>query len=130
MIGIYFLKQKDTVVYVGQSIDIKARVKQHKKTDKIFDNYAHIECTKRLLDCTEMAYIAHHRPKYNIVGIDIAVIKSYSVTKIKSAKKKFNGMVSLTKEVKKKLKRVADRLDMPMAQVINMLLNKWLEENK
>jgi len=39
-------------------------------------------------------------------------------------------MVKLTKEVHKKLKRVAERMDMPMAQVVNQLLNKWLEENK
>ena len=39
-------------------------------------------------------------------------------------------MVSLTKDVHKKLRRVAERMDLPMAQVINQLLNKWLEENK
>jgi antitoxin component of RelBE/YafQ-DinJ toxin-antitoxin module len=39
-------------------------------------------------------------------------------------------MVALTKEVKKKLRRVAERLDMTMAGTINYLLNKWLEEHK
>lgn len=39
-------------------------------------------------------------------------------------------MVKLSKEVYEKLKSVANRLDMPMTQVINMLLNQWLKENK
>ena len=38
-------------------------------------------------------------------------------------------MIKLSKAVKDKLKLVADRLDMPMTQVINMLLNDWLKNN-
>jgi len=38
--------------------------------------------------------------------------------------------VNITKETFKKLARVADRMDLPKAQVVNQLLNKWLEENK
>ncbi len=39
-------------------------------------------------------------------------------------------MIKLSKEVYQKLKDVANRLDMPMTQVINMLLNEWLKNNK
>ena len=39
MIGIYLLKKKDKVVYVGQSINIEQRIKKHKKSEKKFDDY-------------------------------------------------------------------------------------------
>ena len=38
-------------------------------------------------------------------------------------------MVKLTKVVHKKLKDISERLDMPMAQVVNMLINDWLKNN-
>jgi len=39
-------------------------------------------------------------------------------------------MIRLSIEVKDKLRSIAKELDMPMAQVVNMLLNKWIKENK
>jgi len=39
-------------------------------------------------------------------------------------------MIKLTKEVKAKLKMVSEKLDMPMSQVVNMLLNEWIKNNK
>jgi len=39
-------------------------------------------------------------------------------------------MVKLSKEVYNKLKSVSKELDMPMTQVINMLLNEWIKANR
>lgn len=39
-------------------------------------------------------------------------------------------MVKLSKEVYNKLKSVANELNMPMTQVINMLLNDWIKANR
>jgi len=39
-------------------------------------------------------------------------------------------MVKLTKEVYDKLKSISKELNMPMAQVVNMLVNVWIKENR
>lgn len=39
-------------------------------------------------------------------------------------------MVKLSKEVKAKLKSIADELNMPMSQVVNMLINDWIKANR
>jgi len=65
-IGIYLLKQKDTVVYVGQSIDVDLRLSVHKKEElKEFDNVYIIECDRENLDSAEAFYIHYYMPKYN-----------------------------------------------------------------
>jgi antitoxin component of RelBE/YafQ-DinJ toxin-antitoxin module len=38
-------------------------------------------------------------------------------------------MLKLTKEVKEKLRFISEKLDMPMAQVVNMLVNQWIKDN-
>lgn len=79
MIGIYLLTKKDIVVYVGQSINIENRVKQHSKTDKDFDDYIAIECTRNLLNETEEAYILRFNPVYNIKRAEINTEKSVCI---------------------------------------------------
>lgn len=37
--------------------------------------------------------------------------------------------IKLTKAVYEKLKAIADKLDMPMAQVVNMLCNKYTNKS-
>lgn len=39
-------------------------------------------------------------------------------------------LVKLTKEVHQKLKEMSKELNMPMSQCINMLVSKWLKDNK
>ena len=39
-------------------------------------------------------------------------------------------MIKLSKEVYAKLKEMSDKLNMPMAQCINMLVSQWLKDNK
>lgn len=63
MTGIYLLIKDGGVVYVGQSINIERRIKQH--TDKEFDSYEAIKCDGDLLDSAEAFYITLHNPKYN-----------------------------------------------------------------
>ena len=66
IIGIYLLKQKDKVVYVGQSIDISFRVKTHSMDNlKEFDDISIIECSKKNLNSVESFYIQYYNPRYN-----------------------------------------------------------------
>jgi len=39
-------------------------------------------------------------------------------------------MVKLTKEVHAKLKSISEELNMPMSQVVNMLINNWIKDNR
>ena len=67
MIGVYFLRKKNKIVYVGQSTNIKQRICQHKSDPKKdFDNYTYVECKKELLDTTEEYFIFAHNPIFNI----------------------------------------------------------------
>jgi len=64
MIGIYLLKKKGTIIYVGQSIDVGARLNQHKnKID--FDSYDTIGCSTFNLDYMEQLYIDKYNPSEN-----------------------------------------------------------------
>lgn len=38
--------------------------------------------------------------------------------------------IKLTKEVYLKIKKMSQKLQMPMTQCINMLVNQWLKDNK
>lgn len=63
--GIYFLIKDREIVYVGQSMNVAARVSQHKKT-RDFDSWSWIPCdTQDLLDL-ERAYIRKFRPELNM----------------------------------------------------------------
>jgi hypothetical protein len=61
--GVYFLIEGDEVVYVGQSVNVYARIAQH--AAKIFDRYAFIPCSVDALDRLESLYIHFLRPKLN-----------------------------------------------------------------
>jgi len=65
MCGVYFLVSNDRVVYVGQSVNIPARVAQHKTSGKTFDRVAFVECEKEWLNVLESLYIHVLRPLLN-----------------------------------------------------------------
>jgi predicted GIY-YIG superfamily endonuclease len=60
---IYFLMDKDEVVYVGQTKFGTSRPLQHK--DKVFDSFYMKECPIPLLDKQEREMILKYKPKYN-----------------------------------------------------------------
>jgi hypothetical protein len=64
--GVYFLCDTSNVVYVGQSINIPARIRQH-ETDgyKEFTSWAYVECPPHALNFLETLYILSLKPKYN-----------------------------------------------------------------
>jgi len=64
--GVYFLLLGDEVVYVGQSVNIHARIAQH--TGKTFDRYAYVPCLADQLDVLESLYIHCLQPKLNLYG--------------------------------------------------------------
>ena len=61
--GVYFLVDVDEVVYVGQSVNVYARIPQHH--DKHFDRYLYIPCKHELLNALESLYIHCFQPKLN-----------------------------------------------------------------
>jgi hypothetical protein len=63
-IGVYFLVQDHRVVYVGQSVNILTRIREH-RASKVFNRFAYVACTKDELDFLESLYIHYLRPKYN-----------------------------------------------------------------
>lgn len=65
--GIYFLVRGATVVYVGQSVNIAARVGQH--TDKPHDRVFYLEVARPYLNRVENAFISLLRPQYNATSI-------------------------------------------------------------
>ena len=65
--GVYFLIQDGQVVYVGQSVSVETRIRDHannKYEIKVFDRYAYIPCEKQQLDVLESLYIHALNPKY------------------------------------------------------------------
>jgi hypothetical protein len=67
--GIYFLMNGPEILYVGQSHDIKARIKAHREKkfgERIpFTNTSAIACSLEDLNLLEAAYIHRYRPKFN-----------------------------------------------------------------
>ncbi len=62
--GIYFLKKAEKIVYVGQSVNVHARVHSG-HTDKDFDSYEVKEYPQEELDKREQQYIGKLKPIYN-----------------------------------------------------------------
>ncbi len=63
MSGIYFLCQGDTIVYVGQSINVASRIKQH--GNKEFDRALCLPCPEEELNRVEAAFISLLKPPLN-----------------------------------------------------------------
>ncbi len=62
--GVYFLIKQDRIVYVGQSVNVFARIGTH-QTDKDFDSIAWLPCDKGVLDKLESIYIHTLQPPLN-----------------------------------------------------------------
>jgi len=123
MIGVYFLLQKEAVVYVGQSIDIKSRIKAHKKDkSKIFDDFMYIECKKELLKTSEEAFILKHNPIFNIKRAEITIEKK----KTKKKTKKHNmKMFQVTDDVHRDAKELAKKRGMTLQGLMkNLIMNE------
>ena len=54
--GVYFLIKGSKVIYVGQSVNVFARISSHAQY-KDFDSYAYVSCAKDRLDILESLYI-------------------------------------------------------------------------
>jgi hypothetical protein len=61
---IYFLLSHGTVVYVGQTTSLCARIGQHRR-DKLFDRVVFLPTPEGELDQTEHRFIRLLKPKYN-----------------------------------------------------------------
>lgn len=75
--GVYFLLDGTEVVYVGQAVNIYARIAQH--SDKQFDRYAFVPCPREMLDKLESLYIHCLRPPLNGNQVDGAKCAPLSI---------------------------------------------------
>ena len=64
---VYFLLEGVEIVYVGQSINVAARVNQHIQ-DKDFNKVLYLPVVKENLDVVERFFIERLQPKYNKDG--------------------------------------------------------------
>ena len=65
--GVYFLLLRDEVVYIGQSVGVRARVTQHRGGGIIdFDDWRWMLCPEPLLLRLEEAHIKAWLPKHNM----------------------------------------------------------------
>lgn len=64
--GIYFLLLDGAVQYVGQSINVDARITQHCRSGKVFDSWHWEACDSDELDTRETLYIHALRPPLNL----------------------------------------------------------------
>ena len=63
--GVYFLVKGDDVIYVGQSVNVPARVATHKNNGVEFERWHFIECEPEWLNDLEAAFIAQFSPSLN-----------------------------------------------------------------
>lgn len=129
MVGVYFLKQNEKIVYVGQSVNIERRIKDHKNSDKVFDDYTYVECDKELLNSTEESFILQHNPVYNIRK---ATIKVYPESLIKNnVSKDYSGtvIIKLNPELGNEFDSLAEELNMKRTELINYLI-KFYKDKK
>lgn len=63
--GVYFLLSSGRVVYVGQSVNVYARIGAHKQGGKVFDAFAYVPCPAHMLDKLESLYIHLLQPASN-----------------------------------------------------------------
>ncbi len=116
MIGIYLLMMGNDVVYVGQSVNIDRRIKEHKQEKKKeFDSFFPMPCDISNLDSSEAMLILVHNPKYNKQKYEISVnVKKKQISKGKQ--------INLSKELYNKITKEAKKLDMPRTQFLHMLM--------
>lgn len=91
--GVYFLMHDDEVVYVGQSVSIDNRIKQHRK-DKTFDYAKAVKVDSKKLLFVESNFINTMKPKYNKTVAHETIISSEDiqvVDKLSEALPKFSA---------------------------------------
>lgn len=66
--GVYFLIREGKVIYVGQSVNVFARMAQHEI--KNFERYAYVPCDKKDLNVLESLYIHCLQPESNGMAWD------------------------------------------------------------
>jgi len=76
--GVYFLRSRGEIIYVGQSVNILGRIGQHKQT-KEFDSVSFVKCEKHNLNDVEGFFIRLLLPKMNIGSNGVVCGPSTSV---------------------------------------------------
>lgn len=71
--GIYFLFDREELVYIGQSVSVIPRLRQHvADSEKQFTHINFLPCEIHELNSKESALISIFRPKYNKIGAGLS----------------------------------------------------------
>jgi hypothetical protein len=91
--GIYFLLQKERVIYVGQSVDVPQRLLTHlNEGRKNFDSYSWVPCDRTSLNDYEAFWIVELRPELNHSLPHNNLYKPFKAVR-KTVWHRFNGFV-------------------------------------
>ena len=102
--GIYYLYNKNILVYIGQAICCEKRLSQH-LGNKDFDEYEIIEVEKKKLNEVEATEILKYKPKYNkSIPKNKIFISLSQFLKEKEGNKMFNIEKKLAKVISLKIK--------------------------
>jgi excinuclease UvrABC nuclease subunit len=65
---IYYLYDREKIVYIGRSRRPSDRLMAHSRSNKIFDSVKITKCNECDMYKLEKIEIKNHQPKYNMVG--------------------------------------------------------------
>lgn len=68
LIGVYVLCLEGDIIYIGQSTNVTARLREHRRKGKVFDCVYVRYCAEAELDRIEVSMIRKHKPKNNITN--------------------------------------------------------------
>lgn len=113
IIAVYFLMQNGNLLYVGQSIDLAQRLRNHDIVGYgyIFDEVYYLPCKKEELDEVERGMIEFYAPPLNrafIPAIEKARRPSFNL-KGKSAQDRVERLFLAMENDRKRLRRYATR---------------------
>lgn len=89
--GIYFLIKDQKIIYVGQSISVLSRIKDH-QNHRDFDHFTCIPCPKEHLDMLESLYIHFLRPEQNATSKYGVAVAPMTLAQIMTTAKDANLM--------------------------------------
>lgn len=95
--GIYFLKLKGAVVYVGQTTRFPLRLYYHDSQNLPYDDVKFIECAPELLDYNEQRWIKYFKPEFNVSHNREKAIKKIKVERSAGRKMTFRRLSRLSR---------------------------------
>lgn len=114
MIGVYYLYKQDVLIYIGSSICVERRIKQHERNGSDFDRYKADRHDKNRIREIEAKEIRDKKPTQNIIIPPLSIDSKPSEYK----------MIQVPEDAHLQAKRQAKEQGIPMRDYIQLLLDK------